>query len=421
VNEAVRTAFGQRFWNSEKNAIKDTAFEAYLALYKAGLVNDNMLPLLRHGIDEEELTSTKIETQASLKMVAEQLNPWVDVAKFGAENGYLFHYTMTVGGLDIEVSLPVELPAIPPFQLYWDSNTELEVKFASSRVISSQNYRKSQEDTHLLLEATFGYRFPIERKKHVILFSTKADYPLKCRIDETKATDDHDFDQHPSWTGLIRDQMQKGLRYIYVSSLSNKPPIECVKQPYREYETAPDSAHLSLKRLTRRANFLHKVLPSNNVPSSKPFAFVLPTSRCTVDRIPFVYVQTGLFIPSIIHRLEVHLIAEMLSKSILKKVEISDLGLVRTAICASSANEDTNYQRLEFLGDSILKLCASIQLIAAYPLWHEGYLSAKKDRNQPLFLFTLLVFAVLGLPNSVSSSWLLLFIVLIRCRSRCQL
>jgi dsRNA-specific ribonuclease len=78
-------------------------------------------------------------------------------------------------------------------------------------------------------------------------------------------------------------------------------------------------------------------------------------------------------------RFEIYLIAEKLSTTILKDVGISDLSLIVTAISASIANEDTNYQRLEFLGDSILKLCTSVQLMTEYPLWHEGYLSAKKD------------------------------------------
>ena len=92
------------------------------------------------------------------------------------------------------------------------------------------------------------------------------------------------------------------------------------------------------------------------------------------------------------HRFEAYFLAETLSKSILKRVKISNLGYIVTAITASSANEPgTNYQRLEFLGDSILKLCASIQLIAAYPLWHEGYLSAKKGITNPFLCFLSLI------------------------------
>jgi dsRNA-specific ribonuclease len=65
---------------------------------------------------------------------------------------------------------------------------------------------------------------------------------------------------------------------------------------------------------------------------------------------------------------------------VLSPIAFDDLNLVATAISASGAQEGTDYQRLEFLGDSILKLFTSITLMAEYPRWHEGFLSAKKDR-----------------------------------------
>lgn len=50
-----------------------------------------------------------------------------------------------------------------------------------------------------------------------------------------------------------------------------------------------------------------------------------------------------------------------------------------TAISASVSREETNYQRLEFLGDGILKFLTAINLMSKYLNWHEGYLSHKKD------------------------------------------
>lgn len=45
----------------------------------------------------------------------------------------------------------------------------------------------------------------------------------------------------------------------------------------------------------------------------------------------------------------------------------------------ASAQEPTNYQRLEFLGDSILKVITTLALSATYLNYHEGMLSNKKD------------------------------------------
>lgn len=96
--------------------------------------------------------------------------------------------------------------------------------------------------------------------------------------------------------------------------------------------------------------------------------------------IPYHYIRFARLIPAIMNNIEVGLLGSTLSSTILADVGVKDQSLIITAISASSAQRSTNYQRLEFLGDSILKLCTSIQIAAENPLWHEGYLSAKKDR-----------------------------------------
>jgi len=40
----------------------------------------------------------------------------------------------------------------------------------------------------------------------------------------------------------------------------------------------------------------------------------------------------------------------------------------------------TDYERMEMLGDTVLQLLASVQVMADHPFWHEGYLTARKDR-----------------------------------------
>ena len=49
------------------------------------------------------------------------------------------------------------------------------------------------------------------------------------------------------------------------------------------------------------------------------------------------------------------------------------------AITAPVAQEQIHYQRLETLGDTVLKFVASVNLLAEYRYWHEGYLARKKD------------------------------------------
>ncbi|KAJ2742634.1 Dicer-like protein 1 [Coemansia sp. BCRC 34301] len=61
---------------------------------------------------------------------------------------------------------------------------------------------------------------------------------------------------------------------------------------------------------------------------------------------------------------------------------------VRQAITASSANLDTNYERLEILGDSVLKLISTTMLFVTHPDDHEGHLTQRRNHivsNSNLF------------------------------------
>ena len=376
VNECVRTAESKRTWMSEKNAIKDAAFEAYVALYKARLLNENLLPLLRHDDVIDELTLTAVEKRPSIMTVNELVNPWIDIAKAWSvphRPRRAIRQSIAVGQLEFHMYSPVVMPKVPGFRIYWDSNEELLI---TPGAISNAADLESTalNETWSLLHATFGHRFPIKQAQLALLFTTNQEKPVSSLMGRQCVS------LNSPIKGLVRDNLDSHVRYLCKEWLSEKPAIEDVQHPYRDYDDTPQTVpHLSLLRLSKRLDFLH-CIPASGRTSSKPFSSVLPASRCIVDDLPFKYVQFALLIPSIMRRFEVYLVADRLSTSILKDVGITDLSVIVAAISASSANEDKNYQRLEFLGDSILKLCTSVQLMAEYPLWHEGYLSAKKDR-----------------------------------------
>ncbi|KAF4304857.1 Ribonuclease III [Botryosphaeria dothidea] len=73
------------------------------------------------------------------------------------------------------------------------------------------------------------------------------------------------------------------------------------------------------------------------------------------------------------------MIVQELCDSAIKNIGFTDHELVLRAITASSTNEN-DYQRLEFLGDCILKFSTAVQLMAENLHWPESYLTEKKDR-----------------------------------------
>jgi hypothetical protein len=164
---------------------------------------------------------------------------------------------------------------------------------------------------------------------------------------------------------LVRDR--EGCPMIYEGIIPSRPEMDQVQAPFYELDQAPDDMpYLHLSKWTRRSDFLHPVngAPSKAESSDKPYHRVYPVSWAKVDTIPLQHAEFGMMIPSVIHELEVMLLVHSLSTTILGKVQISNMELVREAMSSRSASERYQYERLEFLGDSILKYCTSVQLSA---------------------------------------------------------
>jgi hypothetical protein len=344
VNEKVRTAESQGSWLSEKNAIKDAAFVAYVALYHAGLISDNLLPLLRHDQVTDELTSSTAEKRTSIVSVRNQMNPWNEVARAwekledGAE---MYQTTINVGDLVIQTCLPVSTPDVSPFHVYWDANTSFLVvissstsktttELSSSSLSNSEIISKVWSDTWTLLHSAFGSRFSIQQRRFVMPFFSNVDISGPQKKASQPVTTEI---QHNSEPGLIRDILERQVKYVFCEFMSNKPPIQNVQDPYENYDAAPAGPHLSLKRLPRRFDFLHKILSGNDPAPKRPYSTVLPIERCTEDSIPFKFVQFGLLIPSIMHRVGVCFLAKALSETLLRDIGFLDLSLVVSPIC----------------------------------------------------------------------------------------
>ncbi|CAL3972823.1 unnamed protein product [Diplocarpon coronariae] len=383
VDESVRVTESQRSWLSEKNAIKDAAFQSYVALYKAGLVNENLLPTVGNEVVPDDLRTSSGAT-ASVESVHEQLNPWIYVAQAWKTDPVIHQYSVAFQGLEIAVLVPVYLGQLLPIKLYWDDITEFSLNVTLRTVGTA-----------------FGNRFTVERRPSVLQFVANE------HLSDMMGTEDFQVSRVDGTSGLIRDKHHKDIAYTFKECLATKPDIGLVQNPYHGYQDSEESMHLSLKRLHKRSEFIQRIVPSRFAASEKLYATItenathptpfkmpllisraLPASMCTVDEMPFKYYQFGRLIPSIMYKLESYLLAERLSNTILKDVGISDRKLIATAISTPGASIETSYQRLEFLGDTVMKLCTSIELMAKYPLWHEGYLTALKSRivnNSSLF------------------------------------
>ncbi|ESZ96850.1 RNase3 domain-containing protein [Sclerotinia borealis F-4128] len=378
---ALRVHKSPGLWLSEKGAAKDAAFEAYVALHKAGLVNDNLLPLMVHDKVIDELTLKPVDTRASTLEVRERLDPWLDVAREWKEAehnpGIVRTSLMSLDGLKMELCLPFEPPPISPLKLYWDANTEFSVDFTNNTKVGTSETTMAQalNDTYLLLSGAFGRRFAIQPRRMVTQFLVHQ-ASVSLSLDYRQIHLDEPFQN----TGFVRRSLEPAQPYIFKKWLPSKPSIDEVQHTLGYLDAPVDVPHLALTLVSRRADFLHQIKNQSSSVSSKQFSYVLPASTCVQDAMPSQLLQFGMMIPSITHHIEIQLIVDRLSRTILKDLEINDRSHIQAAITTSSYDGNLNYQRLEFLGDTILKLCTSVQLMAEFPRWHEGYLSLMKDR-----------------------------------------
>ena len=157
---------------------------------------------------------------------------------------------------------------------------------------------------------------------------------------------------------------------------------------FKRWVVSEGSIELECDRFPRRRNFLLPQTLANTQlasPGDEPETpnssktRIVSAENCTVDKLSFEKSIFGFFISVIVDRLESALLATKLRDTILRDVGFQSTHHIITAVTTPSAQAATDYQRYEFLGDSVLKFTVSCQLYIQHPNWHEGYLSEGRD------------------------------------------
>lgn len=387
VDVSVRSACSKSLWATEKMARKDAAFEAYRALHHAGLVNDNLLPL---GHVDEAVNEAygAVEKRPSIVTVSEQIDIWPSIAQCWQSSGHVYGSLVRIMGqgqvrTDMMLLMPVRIPAIVGMiELHWDLDTTFQLVFEpETTIVSPAVTASAAQITSLLLGTVFRGRVDHGRYDFTALFlpSNGIDH-LKWLSSYSGAIKAEDLcDQAVGGDiGLIRDLRNNGtlhifhgVRYASLEDAFSEGLLDCNIQLDRA-DRDDQCVLMEVKRLPKRADFLHPVPRGNTSSARQSKTQCLLANRCEVDRLPFSYSRFALFVPSILHKIQVAMTVELLCNTILSPIQIRDRSLVTTAISASSAREGTDYERLETLGDSVLKYMTSLTLMAEHLNYHEG-------------------------------------------------
>lgn len=395
VDVSVREACSGSQWVTERLAKQDAAFEAYIALFEAGLVNEHLLPL-RY---DEEITeaSSAIDKRPSLVQVPAQMSFWSDLIAPKWQTmpelykSHITIYREELVMMQILMILPMPLPKNifskdTYYELGWNRGISLTAKVDAtlSEVYSPQRLSNYARATELLLGSVYRNRFGDQKNDFVCLFGPAQIEDLQEWLETNSgATPAHalSFDNiNALQIGLIRNLSERGVAYIFDGIESD--PAESQASRYTpavrsDGQHTQEERYLRAVRLSKKADFMRSLYLQADLLDAH--ADILPVSRCEIENIPFFLSRFGLLVPSIMHQLDVQAVAESLCISILPTLEIEDVRLIITATSAPAAQEQDNYQRLEFIGDSLLKFFTSLTLMAQHLNWHEGVLTGRKD------------------------------------------
>ncbi|CAN8103593.1 unnamed protein product [Discula destructiva] len=389
VPKHVRQATSARSWLSEKMACMDAAFQAYAALHGAGLLNDHLLPLrpsLKRGM----------EVRPGMMTVRTLANPWLDIARAWVGDQPQLHRRMlrVFDQSDslvckFELVLPRAIPDLKPMVVWWNHDTRLTLRLDSDVEMADGDPADDSTNgadgvgghTHVLLALAYCHRTMVIKDDCVLRLVSPSGSLSTDQIGhapftpELSAVDGLDY--------LVRDERENSARhpYFFDKYLPAKPPLDIIQKAYKGFQEEHEAtAYLAVKRWPKKSGFFQRPVVPQQLPSSKQYDRIIPAESATIDGIPAKYAQFGLLIPALIHYIEIYLLAADLCQNLLGHLKLSDVSKVVDAICASSARTPTNYERVEFLGDSILKTCITVNVAGTELHLPEGLLSLLKDR-----------------------------------------
>ena len=419
VDPRFRSFSTPRIHPTKVSARRQVAFQAYRALYENKLLNDHLLPLTSTLEPDQEsevrLLLKEVEKREGTTLVSSQMDPWHVSGGSEADTRW-WSITLEVDGLPplrmlTQAVLPPletdELPVIhtreyPPFKV---------------RVVGNKSPIIAGDDDGILARAKdFTRRFfwPMYISRTRVKWDQTDFLHLFIPVDESPTVWDErralasDPDSFPSGSqalfspfplfmrhyGQVDDiHIVNGTGRLYKFTRMRDTPVTLEERAvlvrrYKRRRDVDDAAALEITyplieaRLIVKRNFLIPMPDESkgvDAVSQKTVPFLQDSTM--VALIPSHEVHYALWAPSIIRHLQMACTASSLRDTMFIGNPLAQipLDLLLIAITMPAAQERSHYQRLETLGDTILKYVVSIQLLSAHPFWPEGYLARRRD------------------------------------------
>ncbi|KAI0052736.1 P-loop containing nucleoside triphosphate hydrolase protein [Auriscalpium vulgare] len=414
VDPAFRTFSTPCLHRTKISAKRHVAFQAYMALYEHGLLNENLLPLtsvLEPELEDEVRNLLKeVEKRDGTARVTSQLDPWVP-----SDSQDLWWSTeLSIEGMP-RMKLLSRAKVAPLLEDDMPVLHSRERPFIQVRVVSqsspasldAETLFRARAYTRETLWPIYGPRMKWEDMDflHLIL-PPDDDYSSEWRRRREAHNAELETDRPPyrslfapsTWF-LKQFGRQSDLFIVGASGRFGKVyqflhwrtgPVSDEEETALRERYAPDDGDvvityplLEVKTLVKRNFLLPMPVDSKGLEASSQKPFLLLEDSTSVGLISPQDAQFALWLPSILRSLAMTNTVIDMRDTLFTDTPLSSipLRLLLAATTAPVSQECSNYQRLETLGDTVLKYVVSIQLLAEFPLWHEGYLARRKDHS----------------------------------------
>ncbi|KAI0303519.1 hypothetical protein B0F90DRAFT_1896870 [Multifurca ochricompacta] len=396
--------------HSKKEAKRAVAFKAVKALYALGVFDDHLLPA--HSKAELEIDEDQSQPDVPEMMDVVVISPWALRPKLWSHP--IIMNEKRIAGI-------VTGTPLPPTELVWDG-TALVLDAAQLVYLHSdeefQQRRLMQDYTDLGLWWRVSSR---PRRSPLSCFLVPL-VPNSCQPDFREM---ERFLKQPysefDWMGihkcaddhtLVINNAQHGRLFLLhrirfdLTPLS-KPPMDSREagfETYREYhnwcfrkrkcpfpEVPTEGPLIEATLILKQTSRAYQLLPRNDSvdvkmnldEDARPFLFPLAFTRLFTmsEEMSSLF---GFF-PRLLHRVQDVWRARNARIGLGLPPILDDHLIEATTLPAAAAG--FNNQRLETLGDSVLKLCTSVHLYNKFPYCHEGQLDHLRRRsisNRPL-------------------------------------
>ncbi|KAI0220906.1 Dicer-like protein 1 [Massospora cicadina] len=441
-NCPLKTVFGE-LASSKARATQSCAFKACVELHKLGALDNNLLPFRNDEYNPDDFDPVKKYNKdgavegswlAQHSYEAKLPDFWLDDGcswqEFYVNVVDTNHLNATLGMLyrPFAIITRKPLPKFNPLEMFFKGNS------ANLTVLSAKDCTTPSTVTQIneLLEFTAQAIYAILRKKPICEIDTIMYLlaPLtSCPEDASLAWGFIDWKLvrgvgqlnpidlcSPTEDLVICDAVDNLHRYYVKGVLDHLSPHSTIPKPTDDnglentfisyyanrFKKEVSDMHqpvLEVERVSLAYNYLARGTTTNKKMQGYRANYLLP-EFCRAYWLPASVLRSVMLVPSLMMRLDALLLIKEVKCNL--NIDFVRDELLLEAFTHTTANVSMDYERLELLGDSYLKLIATLDIYIRFPKKHEGQLHcqrvriignrtmyyAAKERNLPAYFIT---------------------------------